>query len=414
MKFGWIDFSKEDKNNAINVINSMKEKGILDELGFGSIRKVFANDFFPGTSTIQTRAKYFLIIPYELQDFIQNEKTFTENRNAAAFIKNAQNQINADEKNIGERLFNTYKDDSQTIGIIGSRSIEEKTWVERGPLSIYWSGLRTYNFFRSEEENFTYTDFLSTLYNFECNKKNSKDAENKNKDEKNDSDAGKFSKKSPLVKIETYKKNWKEKIKIDLTKDEAFFLKKKIISSVPDSIMALLLEKNIDLSACMNGSEKNSFELFTKEVKNYVDEKTLKKLDLANKVNDFYYITMLRYSFQLSKGQSKEVCDEWERVKAKVKGMCEVLNIDELFKIMKIKNPKLELFLKNIKQAFLNNNIEKVDSLIKKREFDLKGNRAKLSKDDFKDPEIGIYAKFDYRLKNAWKIIDDIRWGEKK
>ena len=64
MQLGWIDFSKEDKSNALNVINSLKDKGVLDELGFGIIRQAFANYLFPGTSTIQTRAKYFLIIPH--------------------------------------------------------------------------------------------------------------------------------------------------------------------------------------------------------------------------------------------------------------------------------------------------------------------------------------------------------------
>ena len=38
----------------------------LDELGIGLIRDGFSDLFFPGTSTIQTRAKYFFIVPYAL------------------------------------------------------------------------------------------------------------------------------------------------------------------------------------------------------------------------------------------------------------------------------------------------------------------------------------------------------------
>ncbi len=30
MQLGWIDFSRQDKADAINIINSMKEKGVLD------------------------------------------------------------------------------------------------------------------------------------------------------------------------------------------------------------------------------------------------------------------------------------------------------------------------------------------------------------------------------------------------
>ena len=58
MQLGWIDFSKEDRQKAFDVINLLSEQGAVDELGIGVIRDAFANYFFPGTSTIQTRAKY--------------------------------------------------------------------------------------------------------------------------------------------------------------------------------------------------------------------------------------------------------------------------------------------------------------------------------------------------------------------
>ena len=67
MQLGWIDFSKEDRQKAFDVINLLSEQGAVDELGIGVIRDAFANYFFPGTSTIQTRAKYFLIVPYMLR-----------------------------------------------------------------------------------------------------------------------------------------------------------------------------------------------------------------------------------------------------------------------------------------------------------------------------------------------------------
>ena len=66
MQLGWIDFSKEDRQKAFDVIKLLSEQGAVDELGIGVIRDAFANYFFPGTSTIQTRAKYFLIVPYML------------------------------------------------------------------------------------------------------------------------------------------------------------------------------------------------------------------------------------------------------------------------------------------------------------------------------------------------------------
>lgn len=77
MQLGWIDFSKEDRQKAFDVINLLSEQGAVDELGIGVIRDAFANYFFPGTSTIQTRAKYFLIVPYML-NLVFREKTLKQ------------------------------------------------------------------------------------------------------------------------------------------------------------------------------------------------------------------------------------------------------------------------------------------------------------------------------------------------
>ena len=63
MPLGWIDFSKSERSKVLSVLNLLSESGTLDELGIAQIRDGFANLFFPGTSTIQTRAKYFMIIP---------------------------------------------------------------------------------------------------------------------------------------------------------------------------------------------------------------------------------------------------------------------------------------------------------------------------------------------------------------
>jgi hypothetical protein len=44
----------------VDVISAFREQDTRDELGLGTIRDGFANILFPGTSTIQTRARYFL------------------------------------------------------------------------------------------------------------------------------------------------------------------------------------------------------------------------------------------------------------------------------------------------------------------------------------------------------------------
>ena len=80
MQLGWIDFSKEDRQKALDVINLLSEQGAVDELGIGIIRDAFVNYFFPGTSTIQTRAKYFLIVPYALREAVDGRYGKDANR----------------------------------------------------------------------------------------------------------------------------------------------------------------------------------------------------------------------------------------------------------------------------------------------------------------------------------------------
>ena len=68
MQLGWIDFSKKDRQKVLDVMNFLQEPGAVDELGIGIVRDAFVNYFFPGTSTIQTRAKYLLIVLYLLKE----------------------------------------------------------------------------------------------------------------------------------------------------------------------------------------------------------------------------------------------------------------------------------------------------------------------------------------------------------
>jgi len=59
-----LDTSESDRRRALDVIDPFFRRDTLDELGLGTVRDVLADALFPGTSTIQTRARYFLFIPW--------------------------------------------------------------------------------------------------------------------------------------------------------------------------------------------------------------------------------------------------------------------------------------------------------------------------------------------------------------
>jgi len=53
----WLDYSEQERRQAMEVIDLFREEETRDELGLGTIRDAFADLLFPGTSTIQTRAR---------------------------------------------------------------------------------------------------------------------------------------------------------------------------------------------------------------------------------------------------------------------------------------------------------------------------------------------------------------------
>ena len=135
MQIGWIDFSKEDRDKVLDVIHLLDEPGAVDELGLGIIRDAFADYFFPGTSTVQTRAKYFLIVPYVLYE--AGIGMYGSDLNTIL------RRIDSEERSCRDILIKTSSD-----GIIGS--LVPHSWVLRTPSNIYWNGIKRLGIFQAD------------------------------------------------------------------------------------------------------------------------------------------------------------------------------------------------------------------------------------------------------------------------
>ena len=70
--FLWLDYSERERRKMLEVIDLFKEHDTRDELGIGAVRDAFADQFFPGTSTIMTRARYFFLVQVALFRFAVN------------------------------------------------------------------------------------------------------------------------------------------------------------------------------------------------------------------------------------------------------------------------------------------------------------------------------------------------------
>ncbi len=122
----WLDFAESDRQRAMQVIDLFREKNTVDELGFSPIRDAFADYFFPGTSTIQTRARYFLFVPWILRRYERRKLTASER---AAKLRRREVEL----------IRSLLSGCADPTGIIGR---DAQAGLQRMPSSVYWRGLR--------------------------------------------------------------------------------------------------------------------------------------------------------------------------------------------------------------------------------------------------------------------------------
>ena len=61
---GWLDLDAAARERVGTLLRSLEEPATLDVLGLGSVRDAFSDMLSPGTSTIQTRLRYFIFLPW--------------------------------------------------------------------------------------------------------------------------------------------------------------------------------------------------------------------------------------------------------------------------------------------------------------------------------------------------------------
>jgi hypothetical protein len=123
----WLDTSSDEQRRVRELIVLFTQSESRDELGIGQIRDAFSEMLFPGTSVIQTRARYFLFVPWIFRDGA------TRGRSGPQLKAWADRQE--------RRLIESLRDTGQVEGLIGRRAGPA---VKILPSAIYWSGLLRY------------------------------------------------------------------------------------------------------------------------------------------------------------------------------------------------------------------------------------------------------------------------------
>ena len=210
--FGWLAHDESERRQVMEIIDLFREKGTLDELGLGTIRDTFADHFFPGTSTIQTRARYFLFVPWIYQR-IEAERV--PSARAGRRARELQAIL------VGSLAKGGVGSSSGLIGIDAGEAIQTL------PATIYWQGMRLWGIRLFDGSVERYHASLDSHYG--------------------EAKAARRAEGGEL--IESARRNWLASIPtapealfteatFDLTAVESDFLSERIQRSAPDSLLA--------------------------------------------------------------------------------------------------------------------------------------------------------------------------------
>jgi hypothetical protein len=401
---GWIDFSTNDRNRVGSVLDLLRPEGMVDELGMGTIRDALANQLFPGISTIQTRAKYFFIIPYILYDYQATKPAQRRGKTPSKFLEDREYEIMWA---LAEQY--EYQEGNGVIGI----SKRKPNKIVRRPSAIYWNGLYTYQFintnglaadsFLRQSVNPSMETLLSSVQQGDDTTGDDADAEHEN-----------------VFKIRVSPKlNWSESLTLELDKGEAEFFQDRILSIAKSKLIAELLQQDKLWKIFI---QAENFMQFAKAALSLpLSDKLKAMLILAHDFSELMYGAHLAYNCQLhQKVFNSEHFDEdfKEWIHGIEDNMLDYTNFnpDILFSYATTTKSTTVQFVKDWWKQTQNGckDVKKRDTLIEQQEAMVKGGKARLrwkKTDDVKENNWLGLRHFDYRFFQARTILKDIRTG---
>lgn len=405
MQIGYITFNSEERQRVMKVLQMVRDQNAIDELGLGRIRDAFANEMFPGMSTLQRRAKYFAVLPS-----LYHEATKMNYRNPQEVRK----QIIHWEIRLTEMLINGCGiSDEKMTGITGSSTLEaakrdETKYVKYDPTYIYQNGMRLYGMIRGnvslEKLIFDQSVLRKKYPERYTNLDTSSDAEEQ------------FGIKQVFVTCgEAYDFENGDKLPIQLTYKEAAFLKNHIETShnSKDSLLAYLLKNEIDVKPYFADFEK------TKSIMDNLPEHFQRQYKLALHFSNWAKYMHLRYRYLFALGNGNiEDKNSWEgQMKNLLDDHNEILDEQWMYEVLQyvdnlVLEPTVKQFCMEAAILLYENKQKELDELIKKREKRIKGKRHKIDNPKYINYSMGNPSTMSFRWNEiVYQVITDIRNG---
>jgi hypothetical protein len=415
---GWIDFSSEHREKVRTVIDLLSAPGVVDELGIGVVRDSFADRMFPGISTIQTRAKYFTLTALLVRNYQVTERNKRNPRTLERYLED-------EEKNCRIALVNRHGEGRLNLGIIGgsfgSRADRD---VVRRPSSVYWNGLRRFGFI--SPSHLSLAEFGRRLSD---ERKQLRALLEETKQERGDDHDAEDSGMRIRIRTPEIGADYWAHLSIDLTHEEAVFLRDQITNCQRDSLIGQILRDDTLMDQVLALPGTATFDEFSELP--LINE--LKSQELRSAVlhaRDFWQImegAHIRYNCLLQSAgfgtnELKESFNEqWETWRKKIAEFPPQWDSSFMWALVhrhgSLPKPHTRNFITYwIQQAKEGaGNLHLCDQLVTNQERLNKGSRARLRPENQEAVNgwIGL-NRVEYRLPQVIQLIRDIREGEQR
>jgi hypothetical protein len=399
-RIGWIDFSREHRDRVFSVIDMLGESGTVDELGIGVVRDALADWLFPGLSTIQTRPKYFLLIPRLIQDYVTAYKDDVKVPNLSQWLRDKEHEL------MHELAGNyDYEDNNGVIGINVARNDGE---LARRASSIYWNGIRTHGIV---DTYYSLNDYLR-MNDLVGMTKGRREGEERD-------DPDQFAELEGFgLQLQRFEQS-AGPLRLDLSLSEAKFLSDQFRDDhggrkKPENLLKQLMIVP-DFAGYARDADRFSTFAGLLLADERLPEKTARLVQLALDFSVLIHAAHIRYNIYLHQQAGvtsfDEVWEDWYSEFAARKAHFAAFNIDFLFQVVAPQTKRFtQTFIRNWYHSLMQEQIDtaRLDALVRSQEMINKGAKAKLAtrSGEFSG-WVGI-GEINYRFPQARTIVRDI------
>jgi Family of unknown function (DUF6361) len=214
--FSWLDYSEHERRKTLDVINLFREQDTRDELGLGAVRDGMADLLFPGTSTVQTRAKYFLLVPWI---YLRLEHRRVSPAQVASSARAAEVQ-----------LISVLVGSNDNDGVIG---IQAGKNLQRLPGNVYWQGLGQWGIRIFPGSQDQYHRSLASFYARAANTQRDDDGEPVEGQVSRNWHAG----------LPAPPREFSNGLSLSLSGEEAEYLRERILTRAPGTLLSFLVDR---------------------------------------------------------------------------------------------------------------------------------------------------------------------------